>query len=277
MLRLIPLLCLALTAGAAPLLDQPAGVVSYTFRNELKADMPGTLDRVKAFGITDVEFSNLFGRTPAEVRALLDARGLRCSSYGVAYDDALRKTDEVAATAKTLGASYVRVSLPGGKKPFDRAAAEQRAAELDATGRLLREKHGLTFCLHNHGPEFAPDGGGTLYDLLMARTRPENVSFELDILWAYLPGADPVALLEKYGSRIPLMHVKDVRKDLPRSFGHGKYDSDNDVTLGTGQIDLPAVIAAARKAGVKHFYIEDESSRSLSQVPQSVAYLRGDR
>ncbi len=275
-MRLLALLLSVASAVAAPLLDRTPGVVSYTFRNQFKADMPGTFDQVKAFGITDIEMSNLFGQTPARIRELMDARGISCSSYGAPYNDVLKKTDEVAATAKTLGAKYVRVSLPSSKTPFDKAAAIQRAAEMNAMGKQLREKHGLTFVLHNHGMEFVPEGNGTLYDFLHAQTRPEDVSFELDVLWAYLPGADPVAIFEKYGARIPLMHVKDVRKGLPRIWGH-KYDSDNDVTLGTGQLDQAAIFAAAKKAGVKHFYLEDESSHSLTQVPLSIAYLKADR
>jgi sugar phosphate isomerase/epimerase len=206
----------------------------------------------------------------------MDACGITCSSYGAPYNDVLKKTDEVAAVAKTLGARYVRVSLPSSKTPFDKAAATQRAAEMNAMGKQLREKHGLTFVLHNHGMEFVPEGAGTLYDFLHEQTRPEDVSFELDVLWAYLPGADPVAIFEKYGARIPLMHVKDVRKGVPRTWGH-KYDSDNDVTLGTGQLDQAAIFAAAKKAGVKHYYLEDESSHSQSQVPLSLAYLKADR
>ena len=275
-MRLIALLLSVASAVAAPLLDRTPGVVSYTFRNQFKADMPGTFDQVKAFGITDIEMSNLFGQTPAKIRELMDARGISCSSYGAPYNDVLKKTDEVAATAKTLGAKYVRVSLPSSKTAFDKAQATQRAAEMNAMGKQLREKHGLTFVLHNHGMEFAPEGKGTLYDFIHEQTRPEDVSFELDVLWAYLPGADPVAIFEKYGARIPLMHVKDVRKGLPRTWGH-KYDSDNDVTLGTGQLDQAAIFAAAKKAGVKHFYLEDESSQSLTQVPLSIAYLKADR
>ena len=275
-MRLIALLLSVASAVAAPLLDRTPGVVSYTFRNQFKADMPGTFDQVKAFGITDIEMSNLFGQTPAKIRELMDARGISCSSYGAPYNDVLKKTDEVAAVAKTLGAKYVRVSLPSSKTAFDKAQATQRAAEMNAMGKQLREKHGLTFVLHNHGMEFAPEGKGTLYDFIHEQTRPEDVSFELDVLWAYLPGADPVAIFEKYGARIPLMHVKDVRKGLPRTWGH-KYDSDNDVTLGTGQLDQAAIFAAAKKAGVKHFYLEDESSQSLTQVPLSIAYLKADR
>ena len=264
------------TAVAAPLHDRTPGVVSYTFRNEFKADMPGTFDLVKRLGITDIEMSNLFGQPPAKIRELMDARGIACSSYGAPYNDVLKKTDEVGATAKILGAQYVRVSLPFTKTPFDKAAATQRAAEMNAMGKQLREKHGLTFVLHNHGMEFVPEGKGTLYDFLHEQTRPEDVSFELDVLWAYLPGADPVAIFEKYGARIPLMHVKDVRKGLPRTWGH-KYDSDNDVTLGTGQLDQTAIFAAAKKAGVKHYYLEDESSHSQTQIPQSIATLKADR
>jgi len=275
-MRLLALLLSVASVVAAPLLERPPGVVSYTFRNQFKADMPGTFDQVKAFGITDIEMSNLFGQTPAKIRELTDARGISCSSYGAPYNEVLKKTDEVAAVAKTLGAKYVRVSLPSSKTAFDKTQATLRAAEMNAMGKQLREKHGLTFVLHNHGMEFAPDGNGTLYDFLHAQTRPEDVSFELDVLWAYLPGADPVAIFEKYGARIPLMHVKDVRKGLPRTWGH-KYDSDNDVTLGTGQLDQAAIFAAAKKAGVKHFYLEDESSQSLIQVPLSIAYLKADR
>jgi len=275
-MRFLPLLLSVATAFAAPLLDRTPGVVSYTFRNEFKADMPGTFDLVKRLGITDIEMSNLFGQPPARIRELMDARGIRCSSYGAPYNDVLKKTDEVGATARVLGAQYVRVSLPFTKTPFDKAAATQRAAEMNAMGKQLREKHGLTFVLHNHGMEFVPEGKGTLYDFLHEQTRPEDVSFELDVLWAYLPGADPVALFEKYGARIPLMHVKDVHKGVPRTWGH-KYDSDNDVTLGTGQLDQAAIFAAAKKAGVKHFYLEDESSHSQTQVPQSIAYLKADR
>jgi hypothetical protein len=37
---------------------------------------------------------------------------------------------------------------------------------------------------------------------------------------------------------------------------------------------LPAILKAARIAGVQHYYIEDESSHIDTQVPQSIAYLK---
>lgn len=272
------LLCFAICfasgfAPAAPLFPQAPGMVSYTYREHFKRDVPGTLDTIKALGIRDMEFSNLFGQTAAELRQLLDARGMVCSSFGVSYDDLMHKPAEVAANAKTLGAKFVRIAWLPNRQPFTLEFAEQTAAEFNRIGKQLRERYGLTFCYHNHGFEFVPHGNGTLFDVLMAKTNPQDVSFELDILWAHHPGADPAALLDKYGSRFKLMHLKDLKKGVKGDLS-GKTPVANDVALGTGQLDIPAILKAAKRAGVQHYYIEDESPNIATQVPQSIAYLK---
>ncbi len=138
---------------------------------------------------------------------------------------------------------------------------------------FLKDNYGLTFIYHNHGFEFEPYQDGTLYDYMLKNTEPKYVSMELDILWAFLPGQDPAQLLAKYGNRYKALHMKDLKKGVERGSLSGNTDKENDVVLGSGQIDIPAVIKAARKAGVKHYYIEDESSSSLTQVPESIKYL----
>lgn len=259
--------------AAEPVFSGPPGLCSFTYRDAFKKDLPGTLDLVKSLGMTDLEFSNLFGKTGAELRSLLDERGMRCSSVGVSYDDLVNKTDEVGANAKTLGAKFVRVAWLPNRQPFTLELAKKTAEEFNRLGKLLREKHGLTFCYHNHGYEFQPHGAETLFDVLMAETRPEDVSYELDILWAYFPGADPARLLERYGSRFKLMHLKDLRKGVSGDLS-GKTPVENDVALGTGQLDLPTILKAAKKAGVQHYYLEDESPSTATQVLQSIAYLK---
>lgn len=278
--------CLAATVSAQAALPDPLtstppvalfpeapGMCSYTFREQFKADVAGTLDAIKALGIRDLEFSNLFGKTAAGLRHLLDERDMFCSSLGVGYTDLVDKTDEVAVNALILGARFVRVAWIPHEPPFSLEAARKAAADFNRAGRHLRERYGLTFCYHNHGYEFIPHGPGTLFDVLMAETDPQDVSVELDILWAHHPGADPAALLDHYGSRIKLMHLKDLRKGVRGDFS-GKTPVENDVALGTGQIDIPKVLQAARRAGVRHYYIEDESPSIATQVPQTIAYLR---
>ncbi|HBJ33663.1 MAG TPA: sugar phosphate isomerase [Planctomycetaceae bacterium] len=261
------------TTAAESIFPEMPGMVSYTYRNQLSNDVEGTLDKIRDLGIKDMEFSNLFSKSAAELRKMLDERDMFCSSLGVSFDDVQNKTDEVAANAKTLGAKYVRVAWVPHKAPFSLEFARQTAEVFNRVGKELLEKHGLHFCYHNHGYEFVPYEDGTLFDVLMQETDPKYVSIELDILWVHFPGADPVAMIEKYGDRIPLLHLKDLKKGVQGDLS-GKTPVENDVALGTGQIDLPRVLMAAKKAGVKHYYIEDESPSIDTQVPQSIEYLK---
>ncbi len=258
------------------LFPQAPGMVSYTYRASFQKDVAGTLDTIKALGITDMEFSNLFGKTAAELRRLLDERGMKCSSFGVSYPDALNKTAEVGQNAKTLGAQFVRVAWVPHEGPFTPELARKTAADFNQIGKSLKDNFGLTFCYHNHGYEFEKHENGTLFDYLVQNTDAQYISFELDILWTVFPGQDPVALLKKYGNRFKLLHLKDLRKGIVGNLSGGT-PVENDVALGTGQINLPAVLKAARKAGVAHYYIEDESPSYAAQVPRSMAYLKALR
>lgn len=256
------------------LFPQTPGMVSYTYRSSFQKNVAATLDTIKALGITDMEFSNLFGKTAAELRTLLDERGMHCSSFGTGYADALSKSQEVGQIAKTLGAQYVRVAWIPHTGPFTLDMAKKTVADFNQIGKRLKDDFGLIFCYHNHGFEFEKYEGGTLFDYIVQNTDPQYVSFELDILWTVFPGQDPAALLDKYGKRFQLMHLKDLRKGVMGNLSGGT-PVENDVALGTGQIDLPAVLKAAQKAGIKHYYIEDESPSVTTQVPQSIAYLKG--
>ena len=164
------------------------GIVSYTFRNEFQKDVPGTLDKVKALGIINIEFSNLFGQSASALRKMLDDRKMVCTSFGVTYPELINNTAEVAANAKTLGAEYVRVAwVPHiDQNGFTIDDARKTVADFNNAGKLLKEGYGLTFCYHNHGYEFAKYEQGTLYDYIVNQTNPEYVSFELDVLWAFL-------------------------------------------------------------------------------------------
>jgi len=256
-----------------PLFPQVPGLVSYTHRKSFEKDVPATLDTIKALGVTDMEFSNLFGQTPEALRKLLDERNIKCSSLGVSYEELVNKTEEVARKAKALGASYVRVAWIPHKAPFKLEDAQKAVADFNRAGKILKEEHGLTFCYHNHGYEFQHYGKGTFFDYIVQNTNPKYVSFELDILWAFHPGQDPAQLLNKYGKRFKLMHLKDLRKGVKGDFT-GSTSTENDVALGTGQINIPAVLKAAKKAGIQHYYIEDESNVKSVQVPQTMAYLK---
>lgn len=275
----IPVLVILLSYGAeaqpfGKSFKETPGIVSYTYRKSFEKDVAPTLDTIKRMGITNIEFSNLFGKTAKEIKGLLDERGMRCTSFGVSYADLVAKTNEVAENAKALGAKYVRVAWIPHEGPFTFETIKKAAEDFNAAGKVLKENHGLTFCYHNHGYEFTPHEKGTLFDYLAANTNPNYVSFELDILWSFLPGYDPADLLKKYSTRFKLMHLKDVQKGV-KGDASGKISTDSNVALGTGQINIASVIKAAKKSSMEFFYIEDESNRVNAQVPVSLAYLKG--
>ncbi len=247
------------------------GVVSYSFREQFSEDVPATLDMIKEMGITNIEFSNLFGKSATELRALLDERDMICTSYGVSYDAITNDVQRVAEEARILGAKYVRVAYIPFDEVFTLENAKRTVKDFNAAGKALSEK-GLYFCYHNHGFEFRPYEDGTLFDYIVQNTNPDFVSFEIDLLWTVHPGADPVELLNKYPERFRLMHMKDLRKDVVGDFS-GSTPRENDVVLGTGQVDFPAVFKAAQQTNIEYYYIEDENPDVVSRIPASRKYV----
>ena len=251
----------------------PFGIQTYSFRKSFPIDVAKTLDTIRYFGITELEAGVPNGMTAEEFRKLCDSKGFTIPSTGCGYDQLVKDPQGVANTAKVLGSKYVMTAwIPHEKGKFNLENAKKAVADFNAGGKVLKE-NGITFCYHIHGFEFQPYEGGTLLDYMIKNTNPEYVSFEMDILWTHFGGGDPVALLKKYGNRFKLLHVKDLKKGTPKDLTGGT-SQENDVVLGTGEIDIAGVIREANKIGIKHFFIEDESSRVTQQVPQSIAYLK---
>ncbi|MFD2569513.1 sugar phosphate isomerase/epimerase family protein [Spirosoma soli] len=273
----IGLSCLSLSSVSAqsgkPVYTFPLGVQSYTYRNHFPKDVVATLDLIKSLGFTEMEGGVPRGMSVEEFKKLLDERGIKLTSTGGGYEQVVKDPEEVAKRAKALGASYVMVAwIPHEKSNFSLENAKKAVEDFNRVGKVMKE-NGLTFCYHNHGYEFQPYQDGTLFDYIVKNTNPEYVSFEMDILWATHGGADPVKLLNKYGSRWKLMHLKDLKKGIKGDLSGGT-PPENDVVLGEGQIDMPAVLKTAKKVGIQHYYIEDESNKEDTQVPQSIAYLK---
>jgi sugar phosphate isomerase/epimerase len=93
------------------------------------------------------------------------------------------------------------------------------------------------------------------------------------VFWIQFGGGDPIELLKKYGDRWKLMHLQDIRKGIPKDIT-GLTSPENDVTIGTGDLDIPGILKQAKKTGIKNYFIEDESSNVITQVPQRIQYLK---
>ena len=251
----------------------PLGVQTYSFRRSIGKDPAKVLDTIKMMGITEIEGGASGGLTPQEFKKLCDDRGISIPSTGAGYDQLVNKTDSVVYRAKALGAKYVMCAwIPHTTGSFNFENAKKAVDDFNTAGKILKE-NGLTFCYHPHGYEFWKHEDGTLLDYIIKSTNPEYVSFEMDIMWIHFGGGDPAALLKKYGDRWKLMHVKDLKKGTKKDLT-GLTSPENDVAVGTGELNMPAIMREAKRIGIKHYFIEDESSNIIIQIPQTIAYLK---
>jgi sugar phosphate isomerase/epimerase len=252
----------------------PLGIQLWSVRDYIPKDIPGTLKKVHDWGFREVELAGTYGQTPAQFRQALDRAGLRATSMHVDFNRLRDSTSAALADAKALGVEYIGTAWLPHEGAFTEQMARQFAADFNRIGKAARAQ-GLTFFYHTHGYEFQPTPNGTIpFDVLMKESNPDDVKFEMDVFWVTRPGQDPVALLKKYPNRWIALHVKDMAKGTPTNDFSGGAPASAEVPVGTGMIDYPAVLRTAQEIGVKKFYIEDETTDPLNNIPKSVAWMQ---
>jgi sugar phosphate isomerase/epimerase len=208
------------------------------------------LRRLSEMGYRNVEPFTLSGLTAEQYRALLDKYGLKASArhVDVGTPQNPANIDQILADNRTLGIKYFG---SGGTPNYATEAEWIAYAEyLNELGALARQQ-GQTLMVHNHNWEFQRVfGDRTAFDILMAHTDPRNVVFQLDLYWATNGGglANPVELLERYGNRIQLFHVKDMAA--------GPFPGRIEI-VGEGIIDFPEIFAAS-KGPVRYYVVEHD-------------------
>jgi sugar phosphate isomerase/epimerase len=268
----------ALAGAALPLAASKAlvarmGLELYSLRRLADKDLPGTLKLAHELGFRELETGAFFGRTAEEFQKLAAANGLKVTSTMADWGSLAKSPADAARNAHTFGARYVVCSTIPHKKPLKMEDVNRASENFNRWGEALL-KEGLTLCYHTHGNEFGPGPDGTLFDSLMKKTDPKYVGYEMDVMWIVFGNQDPVAMLEKYKGRFPLMHVKDMRKGEPHTGDPGAVEEEASVPLGTGELVWVPLFRAAAKTGVKHYYIEEEHPNAVAQIRQSLVYLR---
>ncbi|MPZ33010.1 MAG: TIM barrel protein [Rhodospirillales bacterium] len=234
----------------------------YTVRDALDADMEGTLESVAGIGYREVELAGLPGVAAQAMHASLKRHGLDAPSMHASYDRLRGDFDAVLEEARILGAHYVVCpSVDAG----ERKTAEdwKRVCQtLNRIGQVVRS-HGLVLAYHNHDFEFVPfDDGTTPFHLLMTEADPRDVKLELDVYWVAKAGQDPVQYLKDSQDRILLVHLKDLAAD------------GSTAEVGRGVLDFERIVRTALLAGVKHLFVEQDSSADpLASIGTSFRFL----
>jgi sugar phosphate isomerase/epimerase len=243
------------------------GIQLYTLRTLTEKDLEGTLAKVAGIGYDEVEFAGYFGKTPAQVRAMLKKNGLASPSTHTQLPKSDDEFQKVCADAKIIGHKWVVIAWLA---PEERKNADDWARHADHFNKLgaITKSHGLKLAYHNHDFEFMHVGDVTGLDVLLSKTDPKLVDFEMDLYWVTKGGGDPIALFKRYPHRFPLMHAKDATVAPERAMAD----------VGSGTIDFAKIFAQAKTSGMQHVYVErddaaDHGADPLVSATNSFKYL----
>lgn len=252
---------------------QEIGLELYSLRDQFTKDVPGTMAKVKQMGIKEVELAGTYGLQFPEFIKILAQNELTVVSYGGDFEKLKDFPQTVADEARSYGAKYVACFwIPHNDGNFTAEDVDRAAVVFNAAGKIIAG-NGMLLCYHPHGYEFKPYKDGTLFDYMIEKFDSRYVHFEMDVFWIKQAGQDPVAVLKKYANRFVLMHLKD-RKRGTQNTTDGHADVETNVELGSGDVGIAEIMKEAKRVGIQHFFIEDESSRAEEQIPKSLEYLK---
>ena len=237
---------------------KPLAIQLYTIRDAIAENLEKSLERLAELGFKQLEIygydGKFFGKTITEFQMILKNVGLEVISShhttGIVHHTKgtlLNDWEKSVEDLHFIGSKYMVCSY---------LFEEERTLEhykklpelLNKSGEITN-KAGIDFAYHNHDFEFEKFEDKTVYDFILDNTDSDLVKMELDLYWIAKAGFNPLDYFEKYPKRFPLWHVKDM-----------KAGSKDFAEIGNGTIDFKTIFEAKEKAGLKYWFLEQDSS-----------------
>ena len=249
---------------ASPL-GLPFGLQLYSVRDFLPKDYQGTLDKLGTIGYRQVEAAGFYNHSAADVKQAMKKAGLRCVSAHYPLPQLKPKVEETIAYGHALGLDYLICSSPMLRNPPKNANWLEamnamtvddwkwNADQFNQIGEKVRAA-GMQFGYHNHFFEFHERDGVLPYDVLLQSTDPKLVTMEMDCGWVVIGGQKPEHYLSRYPERYSMLHIKEFNLT-----GWKPGMEPVSTELGRGSIDYGRIFAAAKKAPIRHIFVEQEA------------------
>ncbi|GAA5090553.1 sugar phosphate isomerase/epimerase [Chryseobacterium ginsengisoli] len=231
----------------------------YTVRDAVSENLEKTLERLANLGFTELEIygysGTFFGKNRNEFQAILKNVGLKVISShhttGILHKEQgtlLNNWEKSVEDLQFVGSKYMVCSY---LFPEERTIENyKKLPELLNKSGEITKMSGIQFAYHNHDFEFEKfDDQQNIYDFILKNSSSDLVKMELDLYWISKAGIDPLIYFEKYPKRFPLWHVKDM-----------KAETKNFAEIGNGTIDFKRIFEAREKAGLEHWFLEQDSS-----------------
>lgn len=264
------------------------GLQLWSIAKNIEQDFAGSMEMISSIGYKELELfgpypfssekdkaawnsitkmvgfsqSGYFNHTAKQFKEILDRHGLSTPAMHVGLDTLRNKLSETAEAAHVLGQQYAGIAAIPEDERKTMDDYKRMADEFNVIGEKAK-KLGIRFYYHNHGYGLKEMEGRVPFDIILERTDPTLVFFEMDIFWTTAGSADPLKYIDGHPGRYKLVHVKDM-KQLVRFKGDGgnpqqwielfPYITD----AGSGVLDLKKILAHAKKSGVEHFILEND-------------------
>jgi sugar phosphate isomerase/epimerase len=270
---------LSLKTLAAPG-QQVIGLQLYTLRDDIQSQgIEKVLAQVAKLGYKEVEnfgYGNgkFFGKSAKEYSKILKDNGLKAvsghyqsgRSKSSPISDGLTKNwQKVLDDAAAIGQQYAILAY----LQADERTADDYNALIDELNKAEQtaKKSGITLGYHNHDFEFTEKVNGKKpFDLLLEKTK---LPMELDLYWVSRAGEKATEYFSKYPGRFPLWHVKDMANTAEKEF----------TEVGNGVINFKELFAQAKKAGLKHYFVEQDKCNKapMESIKISIDYLKKEK
>jgi len=248
------------------------GLQIYSVRQAISQDLEGTLTRLAEMGYNTIEHAGyreglIYNLTPTQFKSLVESLGMKLISGHVGINPGSKKEvwEKIITDNAEAGLRYLVAPSIGGIYRDSQESLKKTTNAFNEIGDLCL-KHGMKFGYHNHAFEFLEIEGKKIYDTILDGTDPDLVTMEMDLYWTYRGNCDPLTYFDKYPGRFELWHVKDMEEGEEQFFAE----------VGHGIIDFGEIFAASKKAGLVHYFVEQDASRRdpMESVKMSVEYLK---
>lgn len=226
----------------------PIALQLYTIREETEKDFRSALEKVAEIGYTGVELAGYGCHTPKEIRKMLDDLGLIAVSSHVSLENMEQDIDKEIEDALELGVNWVIVPWIPPEKREDIFSYIDIARTLQIMSKKWKAR-GIQLCYHNHDFEFHEIDGLYPLDIIFENIEGDELKWQPDVFWIEYAGVDATSYLEKYSGDVPLVHIKDMKRDANPPFAE----------IGEGTLDMCDIIDAAARAGAEWLIVEQDA------------------
>jgi sugar phosphate isomerase/epimerase len=271
----------------------PIGIQTFTVNSMMGTDPKAIFKKLAEIGFGNIETASYqggsyYGFKPKELKAVIEDLGMKWIGHHVlgvpmsrlfvmppnatpeqlkmvedmkklAIPNLVENMQQLVDEAAEGGLQYLICAATAIGTMADIMSAVETFSK---TGEACK-RAGLQFAYHNHATEWDPVEGKTAYDVILSGTDKELVKMELDLGWVATAKKDPVELFKGNPDRFPLWHIKDFN-----------LATHTIVPVGMGSVDFKPAFAQAKLAGMKYFFYEQDTAKSMDEVSLSFNNLK---